>query len=152
MEKRVTKVELIDADEEVYDIEVEQDHCFLVSGVVAHNSDVCRSRAWKVWDAEKKPVGHKLLFSQPPLHSFCRSRLILTFLDDPPARQLTFNEFVGQMSRSQRVKLFGESNVKLWEKGLLTDAQMIRQQGRPLTLEELRKRVESKSDQTEFLL
>jgi hypothetical protein len=72
-------------------------------------------------------------------------------LDDEQPEQIGFKGFVARLNPQQADKLFGASNVKLWRAGKLTDAQMVRQQGRSLSIDKLRQRTEDKGDtQTEF--
>jgi hypothetical protein len=117
-----------------------------VSVLDNRTTTICRGRAWKRWDAERKPVGHSLPFSPPPLHPNCRSRLVLIFLDDPePARQ-TLAKWIDQFTPGQQEALFGKKNLALWRRGLLTDSQLLRQHNRPLAPADLRKRTEAKKD------
>lgn len=121
-----------------------------ISVLDSKTSDICRGRAWKIWDEEKKPVGHSLPFSSPPLHPYCRSRLIMVFLNQPTVAPLTFPQFVGSLPEATAARLFGSANLKLWKQGKLTNSQLIRQQGRPMTIEALSERTNSKNEQSEF--
>lgn len=42
-----------------------------ISVLDQRTSETCRSRAFKIWDNEYKPIGHKLPFARPPLHPNC---------------------------------------------------------------------------------
>ena len=71
----VTSVEIIHEEVDVYDIEVEEDHSFLVAGVVLHNSAICLAYGHKMWTLEgHHPIGHSLPYKHGvPRHPRCRS-------------------------------------------------------------------------------
>lgn len=71
----VTSVEIVDEEVDVFDIEVEEDHSFLVAGVVLHNSATCIAYSRKQWSLpDKIPLGHNLPYkSGVPRHFQCRS-------------------------------------------------------------------------------
>ena len=71
----VTSVTIIDEDVDVYDIEVEEDHSFLVAGVVLHNSVICIAYANKRWTLDGVPIGHDLPMLPFPRHWNERSLL-----------------------------------------------------------------------------
>lgn len=117
-----------------------------ISVLDSRTTDTCRGRAWKKWDAEKKPVGHKLPFAQPPLHANCRSRLQLIFLDDPPVADISFKSWVESLTPKHRNLVFGKRNIEAWQAGRITDAMLVRQQNRPLSAVELMNRTKRKTD------
>ncbi len=118
-----------------------------VSVLDRRTSDICRARAWKRWDAEKRPIGHSLPFRLPPLHDHCRSRMQTIFIDDPLPQQVTFKAWVMQMSPKEQSRVFGAENFQRWNRGLMTDAELVRQQNRPMTIDALR---EVTNQQVEF--
>lgn len=120
-----------------------------ISVLDSRTTSICRSRAWKRWDSDRAPVGHDLPFAQPPLHTNCRSVLKLVFLDDPQPKQINFKEFINGLTQAQREKLFGAERIKLWQDGKITDAQLIRQSGKALTIEKLKERTDA-AGQIEF--
>ena len=71
----VTSVEIIHEEVDVYDIEVEEDHSFLVAGVVLHNSVICLAYGHKMWTLDgHHPIGHSLPYKHGvPRHPRCRS-------------------------------------------------------------------------------
>jgi len=69
----VTSVEEIEGEFEVFDITVEEDHSFIVSGAILHNSHECRAR-----DGEVLPLDSTDL---PPWHHRCRT-VFTAVLDD----------------------------------------------------------------------
>lgn len=60
----VVSVEFLDAEEEVFDIQVEHDHSFVVCGAVVHNCQVCASLDRREFAIDKGP--------RPPRHPNCR--------------------------------------------------------------------------------
>ena len=61
---------------DVYDIQVESEHSFIVEGVVAHNSAICRSLDGLEFTLDYKPVGHDQSFmGGPPYHWRCRTTI-----------------------------------------------------------------------------
>lgn len=122
-----------------------------ISVLDSRTTQLCRGRAFKRWTAEFQPIGHDLPFRQPPLHANCRSRIQLIFVDDDPAQDVNFRQWTEQLTKQQRDGLFGEANIKSWEKSRISDSDLIRQQNRPMTLDELRKRTESKQGEFPFL-
>jgi hypothetical protein len=71
---RIESVELIDEEVDVYDIEVEDDHSFIVKNIVLHNSAKCRALDGKIFDLNKQPIGHSTYMvpaNGPPLHWNC---------------------------------------------------------------------------------
>lgn len=104
---------------------------------------ICRAYANRRWDAAFKPIGHDLPYNGgPPRHMYCRSRVILILLED----NLTtpgFATWINSKTPEQQAKLFGKTELALWKKGRLTDAELIRQGNRQLSLDDLWKRTES---------
>lgn len=64
---RISKIEKIKGEFDVYDITVDIDHSFIVSDCVLHNSDVCRGYDGKVIKNKDK------IKPMPPFHPNCRS-------------------------------------------------------------------------------
>lgn len=64
-ELTVLSVDVVDEDCAVYDIQVEDDHSFIVAGAVLHNSEICRARDGKIYPIDSGP--------RPPAHPNCRS-------------------------------------------------------------------------------
>lgn len=85
----VSSVELYEAETEVFDIEVDADHSFIVGGgVVVHNSTLdnrtsqqclaLNGLSWKLPDFE--PIDHKIEWpGYPPRHFNCRSTTTAVF-------------------------------------------------------------------------
>lgn len=125
-----------------------------VSVLDGRTTQICRSRNGKRWDAQFNPIGHSMTFRPPPLfppEHPCRSRIQLIFLDDPPAPEVSFKSWVNQLSPENQRTIFGAENFRRWQQGRMTDAELIRQQNRPLSIEELRKRTENKQGEFPYL-
>lgn len=116
-----------------------------VSTLDRRTSDICRARAWKVWDADLKPIGHSLPFAQPPLHTLCRSYISLCMLNDPEPARKTFKDFVDSLTPSAAEELFGAARLAAWRRGTLSDSDLLRGRGsKAITLKELKRRTEAK--------
>lgn len=122
-----------------------------ISVLDSRTSSTCRERAFRRWDDAYKPIGHSLPFRQPPLHANCRSRIQMIFVDDPEPQALNFKQWIEQLSKEQKAKLFGAANLQRWERGGISDAELIRQQNRPMSIEQLRKRTETKQGEFPYL-
>jgi len=110
-----------------------------VSVLDNRTTEICRARAWKRWDAEYKPIGHKLKFEQPPLHYNCRSRVVMLDLDEPAPEQINLGQLLDRLAPAVRDELFGAERVRLWRAKKLGDTDLIRQAGRPLSLDDFAK-------------
>ena len=75
---RVVSIEIMETDDpiDVFDIQVEHDHSFVVHGAVLHNSTICKARSRLMWDLDGNPIGHDMVLIGPPAHYNCRSVLI----------------------------------------------------------------------------
>lgn len=161
---RVVSVEIMELDDpiDVFDIEVEHDHSFVVGDAVLHNSAICRGYSGKVWDLDGKPIGHSLPFNGgPPRHFRCRSTLVAWIkefdeLPDGKARKipeatqasmdgqvsadLDFDNWLKTKPVSFAKEILGEGRYQLWVEKKITMADMLDQTGRELTLAELREK------------
>jgi hypothetical protein len=161
---RIKSVELIDEEVDVHDIEVEDDHSFIVKNVILHNSAKCRALDSKMFDENKNPVGHNLQMippSGPPLHVRCRSVLmpILKSRSDVseemdeilkeqtnsqreamngnvPANT-TYDDWLKKQSVELQKEILGLKKYEIWKKNKLTMADLVDQTANPLTVKEL---------------
>ena len=141
METRLTvaALEIIDEECSVFDLQVEQDASFIVAGVVLHNSTICRDYAGRIWNLNFKPIGHSLPFNGgPPRHLNCRSSVIPILLDEDPAQDITLAKWLRRQSEEKLRALTGSKRYELWRKDKITDQDLIRQEGRQMTFEQLR--------------
>lgn len=104
----------------------------------ARTTSLCRAYAFKIWTLDYKPIGHTLPFLPVPRHYYCRSRIIPIHLDDDPVNDLTFSQWLNTLSREEQDKIFGPGRMKLYRDGKLTEADLMRQQERSISLDDLR--------------
>lgn len=145
---RVVSMEFIDIETEVFDIEVDIDNSFVVGGVVVHNSDVCKHRDGLRWTIDNEPIGHDVIFIEPPLHYNCRSIIIILIdKNHPKTRASEFGEVDGSInyekwlksqSDSYQDKVLGKTRARWFREGKLDLRKMLNQEDRPLTIEQLR--------------
>jgi hypothetical protein len=132
----VQSVELFDADCEVYDVQVEFDHSFVVEGVVLHNSDICRPLAdteWKAGDP-RMPV--------PPLHPSCRSHLE-PIVDVPgiartQSQQPTYEQWLRAQPANVQDMIVGKGVGAHLREGKAKLGDLLTADRRPMTLSQLR--------------
>lgn len=108
-------------------------------------TQICRDYAYRIWDANYKPVGHNLPFDGgPPRHMYCRSRIRFVYLDDEdlPNRQ-TFEQWLKKQNGQTQEAIFGVKKMQLYRRGKLSETDLIRQGDRQLSLEDFRKLVDS---------
>lgn len=99
---------------------------------------ICNGRSGKVWRlSDRSPVGHSLPFATAPLHWRCRSIMtsVADLAEDAPG--ITFESYFDKLSPRQQDEAFGPGRGALWRAGKITQADLLNQQGRPVTLREL---------------
>lgn len=105
----VESVEIIELDEQVdvYDIEVDVESCFQMSGIVAHNSSTCANL-----DGKRFKVGEP--HPTPPAHPNCRSALIPALDDDVAGKRpyVADNRSIGEIPMSERAGKIGKVSAK----------------------------------------
>lgn len=98
---RVSSVEIEDVSVDVYDIEVDVDHTFIVSGCVLSNSKLCAPLDGKIFPKDKGP--------RPPLHPNCRSDILPVLSTEPsgtrPYVRSTTDKPLGQMTKKERAEV-----------------------------------------------
>lgn len=75
----VESIETFDRPDFCYDIEVEEDHTYLVgSGLIVHNTKICIAYSGKRWRLpDYEPIGHRLPYNNGcPRHWNCRSTIV----------------------------------------------------------------------------
>lgn len=143
---RVESVDVVDVEADVYDIEVDVDHSFIVAGVVVHNCAACGAmdgKRWKVTDT----------FRRPPLHPNDRCVMVPVVdweglgieppdagqrasMDGPVSSQTHYEQWLRGRSAAFQDEVLGPGRGRLFRKGT-TLADMVRRDGSILTLDEL---------------
>ena len=108
-----------------------------ISVLDSRTTDICRAYAFKIWNASFEPVGHSLPYDGGvPRHPNCRSTICIHLLDEDPLKDMTFGQWLRTLTEAQQASIFGPGRMKLWREGKITDADLIDQQRRALTLDE----------------
>lgn len=138
----VESIEIIDEPCTVYDIEVEHDASFIVSGVVVHNSKVCIAHDGKTYIVGAANIPY------PPLHLGCRSSLEpvvdLSALGLPQSKlgeRVTYDEWFRKQSEPAQNEIIGRKRAELYRQGKLTLAGMISADNTVLSLEQLQQKM-----------
>ena len=127
---------------------------------------LCQSLDGSMWDNDGNPLeGTTQPMQLPPLHWNCRSTTIPILLDyknlkkgnpeisdlgdekraalyGPVPAKTTYEEWFATLDPKIQKEILGTARFKLWERGSLSAADMIRKDGTPLTIKELRRKVE----------
>lgn len=130
-----------------------------VSTLDGRTSTVCVAYSGAQWDLDLKPLApNKLQYNGGvPRHWGCRSSEVpivkpiapglpefmtdeRASIDGPVSTSLSFGDWLGSRSKAFQDDLLGVGRADLWRKGTITLQQLLDQSGRPLSLEELRKR------------
>lgn len=131
-----------------------------LSTLDGHTTDICIAYSGAQWDLDGMPLnGTTLTFNGgPPRHWNCRSVLVpitKSFrelglnIDEIPAGQrasdegpisanITFDKFLDGKTKTFQDDLLGKGRADLWRSGKITLRDLVNQQGRPLTLEQLK--------------
>lgn len=125
----------------------------------SHTCIGCGARDGKTWtnDADHTPIGHSIPFRAPPLHRNCRCALVpvtKTYrelgldVDQPRTTRAsssgqvpadtTFSEWFKRQPPSEQDEKFGLEKTRLFRKGILELEQMLDEQGKVMTLAELK--------------
>jgi hypothetical protein len=113
-----------------------------VSVFDGRTSDTCIAYAGAVWRLpDYEPVGHNLPYNGGvPRHPNCRSVEISVINPDiggEPAPDLSFDSYLEGKSKADVEQLLGKGKSELYLNGDITLNDLVNQNGRPLTLEEL---------------
>lgn len=91
-----------------------------------------------------EPIRHTIpIERKPPRHYRCRSILLpMAYADDIPmpedGGQGRFREYFDGLTAAEQDRLFGQGRADLYRRGIITQSDLIGQQGQVLTLAELR--------------
>lgn len=91
-----------------------------------------------------EPIRHSVpIEREPPRHYRCRSLLLpMAYADDIPmpedGGQSTFREYFDSLTEAEQDRLFGQGRADLFRRGVITQGDLVAQNGRVLSLAELR--------------
>lgn len=121
---------------------------------------ICSVRDNLAWDLDLKPIGHNLPFKKPSLHYNCRS-IILPILksfkemgidleevsgltrssiDGELARSTSFSDWFDKKPKAFQEEYLGTGRYELYKQGKITLSDLVSQNGRVLTLKELKEK------------
>ena len=120
---------------------------------------ICAERDTKRWNLDLKPIGHKLPFKQVPVHWKCRSimlpitksyRELGLDIDEIPIgtrsslngqipADTSFTKWFEKQSADFKENYLGKGRYELYKDNKITLSDLVNQQGRTLTIKELRK-------------
>ena len=125
----------------------------------SHTSLTCIAHSGAEWDMQGNPIVGNFPFEPPPLHFNCRSMLVPVTLsyrelgidvDKPKGTRAsdlgqipsdtTFDGFLKRHDAAYVDDLLGPGRAKMWRDGKITLNDLVNQTGRPLTLEQLKKK------------
>lgn len=124
-----------------------------LSTLDGRTSDVCIARSGLRWENDKQhtPYGHKQAFKVPPLHPRCRSTMLplldgvdeeidgtQSSIDGQVSAGLNFEKWMEGKSKAFADDVLGPGRAELWRDGKITLVDLLNQDGRPLSLKELR--------------
>lgn len=126
----------------------------------SHTSLTCIAHSGAEWDMQGNPIVGNFPFEPPPLHFNCRSMLVPITLsyrelgidvDKPKGTRAsdlgqipsdtTFDGFLKRHDAAYADDLLGPGRAKLWRDGKITLNDLVNQTGRPLTLDQLAKKL-----------
>lgn len=167
----VVSVELVEEEIDVFDIEVEGDHSFLVHGAVLHNCAACGRLDGLSWDMDGNPIGHSIAYPGSYIHwqdrcarlpktmswealakeAHGNSRLAKELdkmpqcnrasMGGPVSGNLRYEDWFNGQSPERQIEILGPGRMALYKKGNLDFQAMIGQDGNPLTLKQLEARI-----------
>ena len=102
-----------------------------VSVLDSRTSPICQSRAGNVY-----PINEGV---RPPAHPRCRSTTVVVSSDDPPAKEITYGEWIVKQPKSVQVDALGKTRADLLSKGELPFKDLFKRNDNYVLLEELKK-------------
>lgn len=134
-----------------------------LSTLDGHTTQICKALDGKVWDNDKKPVGHDKEWPSATAHWQCRSTqvpVLKGFGDLPKAKQdefkgerasmdgskpasLDYNEWLKEKDKTNSAfvkKTLGREKYKIWKAKGLSMSDMTDQHNNPLTVAQLREK------------
>jgi hypothetical protein len=132
-----------------------------ISTLDERTTDICIAYDLAVWDLDGEPIeGTDLPFDGgPPRHWNCRSTLVPVLksseelgtdvqilegsrasMDGQVSEKMSFGDWLETKSPEQQDAILGKGKAQLWRDGKITLRDLVNQDGRPLTLEQLQAR------------
>ncbi|UNM95945.1 minor capsid protein [Ignatzschineria rhizosphaerae] len=110
----------------------------------------CGARDGKQWTLDNEPIGHTMPFKETPLHPNCRS-IIQIVIDTkhkstrasefgPVDSNLNYSDWLKQQEAKYQDGILGKRKAQWFRDGKVSLQQMLNQNDRPLTIEQLRKK------------
>lgn len=133
-----------------------------ISTLDERTTDICMAYDGATWDLDGEPIGDTdLPFNGgPPRHWNCRSTIVpILFsseelgtgveiapgkrasMDGAVSDKMTFGDWLETRSAEQQDEILGEGRADLWREGKITLRDLLDQSGRPLTLGQIRSRL-----------
>lgn len=122
-----------------------------LSTLDSHTSEICMAYSGAKWTIpDYKPIDGAPAFNGgTPRHFNCRSVIVpITKFSDEPGkrvselglvdRNMTFDAFLSRKTKAQQDEMLGEGKADLWRRKVITLRDLVSQEGRPLTLGQLR--------------
>jgi SPP1 gp7 family putative phage head morphogenesis protein len=139
-------------------MQVFKDNADVISGVQylatldTHTCMTCAPRDLMTWTLDGAAINATLPFIAPPLHFNCRCVLtpITRFSamgkgqrasnTGPVSDKTTFNDYLDRMGLAFQDEVLGEGRAAMYRSGKITLQDLVSGNGRPLSLDELRKK------------
>lgn len=107
----------------------------------------CGERSGKIWTVDGEPLGHEIPYEPVPLHTWCRCLLIpLKYDGEPPEdggdQKNEFEEWLATLNDKEQNEILGTGRAELWRNDKISTADLIGQNGRVMSLRELREQTE----------
>jgi len=135
-----------------------------LSTLDTRTTPICMALDGRMWDMKRKPIGHKFKYRRPPAHWQCRSTIVPVTLpyskmvkhrpklknlnskqrssmDGPVSKDLDYGDWFKTLDQETQIDILGKTKYSLWKKGSLSMSDMVKQNGNPLTIKELKKKV-----------
>jgi len=136
-----------------------------VSTLDRRTSEICRALDGNIWDMEHNNIKGGMNYRRPPAHWRCRSLIIgivksfeeilgekpivkklsnkqRASMNGPVSADMDYGTWLKTLPEKEQVEILGKTRYNLFIKGNLSMADMVKQNGNPLTIKELQKKVE----------
>lgn len=143
----VESVEIVEEGAMVHDLQVAEDHSFIVAGVVVHNSQICMGLDGQTFPHGEGPV--------PPNHFNCRSVQTPDIkwddlgveapepgtrqaADGQVSAQQTYEDWLDNQDEALQNEILGPGRAKLFREDKIDLRELVTRDHRRRTLDELR--------------